>query len=215
MKKFIIFILIISVGLLLSCTGDEEIINNTDNNNEQNEEMETPEDFACAMEISDITTDMTADDFTLMNQDGEQVNLYDYRGRYIHIVFMAEWCPMSKAQAEYMADVEDMTEAYPNFVILNVLFHNTDFEGATMEDATEWVKAYRMDMVLAGTEELAKLWNVSLTPTNYVLGQEMEVIGGWSGVPEDADALLEKLEEIAPDIFATDIDAPENNNETD
>ncbi len=208
-KKLILILLVLSLGLVLACTGTEENINsngNNDTNNNQESEMETPDDFACGLEIADIPVEGMAEDFTLKNQAGEEVRLSDYEGMYIHLEFSAEWCPMSKAQAEYMADAKTKMERYPDFVSINVLFHNTDFEDASVEDAKEWMNTYGLDMVMAGTEELAKKWNVKLTPSNFVIAPDMEILGGWSGAPDNVAEFIKKLELIAPGLFTDESD---------
>ncbi|KOP67828.1 alkyl hydroperoxide reductase [Bacillus sp. FJAT-18019] len=45
-----------------------------------------------------------APDFTLMNQNGQEVKLSDYRGQTVFLNFWASWCPPCKVEMPYMQD---------------------------------------------------------------------------------------------------------------
>jgi peroxiredoxin len=204
LKIFIIIIFIIIIGMYITCTGNsEEVVSDNNTTEEELGEMiihtEDIGMFSCAAKVSMIKAEGKALDFTLMDTEGNEVSLSDYNGKYVHLDFSVEWCPVCANQSGYLSNLDILMEG-KDFVSLTILFQNEEAQPATVDDAKEWAELYSISDVLIGNEELAKEYIVNYTPTNYIIAPNMEILGGWSG-STDIEVFMENLEQLAPELF--------------
>ncbi len=204
LKIFITIILTILLSIFLFCTGNSEDVVSDNNTTEEElgEMIIHTEDigmFSCAAKVSMIKAEGKALDFTLFDTEGNEVSLSDYKGKYVHLDFSVEWCPVCANQAGYLSSLDALMEG-KDFISLTVLFQNEEAQPATVDDAKEWADLYSLSNVVIGNDDLAKDYVVNYTPTNYIIAPNMELLGGWSG-STDIEVFMENLEQLAPDLF--------------
>jgi peroxiredoxin len=113
--------------------------------------------------------------FTLQDQNGNQVNLHDYMGKVILLDLSTMWCGPCKSEA---AHAEELYQKYKDqgFVMLTVLFQDYSGNSITTEDCKTWCDTYSLTIpVLADTD--SSVWNLydelGYIPLNLVIDRDM------------------------------------------
>jgi len=118
--------------------------------------------------------------FTLKNQNNEDVSLYDFYGDTIVVDLSAMWCgPCGSAASE----VQDVKDAYDSegFTYLTVLIENSAGGDPSIDDCSDWADLYGIkEPVLAGDRSLvgqnpATEWPLTSWPTFYFITDEMVI----------------------------------------
>ncbi|WP_035571904.1 TlpA family protein disulfide reductase [Halonatronum saccharophilum] len=109
-----------------------------------------------------------APDFTLLNLEGEEVSLSDYRGKNVLINFWASWCPPCR---EEMPDLIEFHNKYDDFVVLGVNI------GEHRDTVREFIKGdnYTFPILLDEQREIARDYLVTVVPTSYFVGPDGKV----------------------------------------
>lgn len=113
-----------------------------------------------------------APNFILTNQDGEKVNLGDYKGKVVILDFWATWCGPCRM-------------GIPGFVKLREKYHEKGFEiiGISL-DRPGWqvvkpfMDEYKINypIVLANNEVVANYGGVNSIPTTFVVNKDGKVV---------------------------------------
>lgn len=173
MKRFVMYILtaLLLASAVVSLSGCK------DNDTEPKvPETKAPATEAPATEAAtyDQTQAETYDpnrtralDFTMLNMDGEEVNLFDYVGKPIVLNFWASWCPPCKAE---MPDFEEAYKKYGdevNFLMVNL----TDGRGETVTGAKAHVEScgYTFPVFFDTKYEGATIYRISSIPQTYFI----------------------------------------------
>ncbi len=128
-----------------------------------------------------------AHDFTLTDQTGEDVSLYDYCGAAVVLVFEAGWSPTASDSMDqvrrWMDDFGDET-----FMVLTLIGADEDGESPTEEYVASFAEEYDVSTpVLAdpGTEVLQDYFAGGI-PTFVLLGSGAEIIAiELEGIPDE------------------------------
>jgi thiol-disulfide isomerase/thioredoxin len=184
-----VFIPIIGVLLLALAVGiyylnfkvgdkpeEENSIANEDNVDENNGQKEDEpssqeeEDF-----YPDIAVGELAPDFTLVDLDGKEVSLSDFRGKYVLINFWATWCQYCDLE---MPDLDRLYKENEDLVVLAV---NVQEEKGVVED---YIKkgGYTFPVVLDEEGYVSLTYLVSSYPTSYFVDKEGILLGGVPGM---------------------------------
>ena len=115
-----------------------------------------------------------APDFTLEDQNGNDVSLSDFAGKYVILDFCAIWCVPCNELAEEIPGIEQAIQAeHIPFEFVEVLVDGpTPGVPATLANAHNLALTFHLSSpVLFGpqTESLAQTWGVSAFPTMYFL----------------------------------------------
>ena len=116
--------------------------------------------------------------FTLKNQDNEDVSLYDFYGDTIVVDLSVMWCGPCMSAASEVQEVKDRYES-EGFTYLTVLIENSIGEGPSADDCKDWADFYGIyEPVLAGDRSLvgqnsATEWPLTSWPTFYFITDEM------------------------------------------
>ncbi len=97
-----------------------------------------------------------AENFTMRDQYGEEVDLYSFCGKHVMVVVSAGWCGPCRAEAE---GLQAIAEAYPDAQILQVLAQDNSQGLPSQSFVQGWANQY-------GFENVAALGPLS-APTTY------------------------------------------------
>lgn len=125
-----------------------------------------------------IQPGQTAPSFTTETVDGGSVSL-DGGQEATMLVFFATWCPACQAEAPTIAD---LSREYEGLEVVMVSVADEQWpETDTPEEVGEFVNDYGIEGPAVYDPDLAREYEVSGTPTVYVLDGEGEVVGAHAG----------------------------------
>jgi len=84
------------------------------------------------------------ENFTLMDQYGEDVDLYSFCGRNIMLVFSAGWCGPCISLSEQVQDLQDQ---YDNVQIIEVLTEDSSSNAPDQSDLEDWAEHGNMTSI--------------------------------------------------------------------
>ncbi len=108
-----------------------------------------------------------APDFTLVDLEGNQVSLSDFRGKTVFINFWATWCPPCRAE---MPEIEAVYQEYKDkgVVVIGVDIQETE------EEVLQFVQqgGYSWTFVLDTSGEVAASYKIAAIPTSFFIDRE-------------------------------------------
>ena len=116
--------------------------------------------------------------FRLTDQNGDEVELYDFEGSVILLDFSTMWCSVCKVVAGH---VQDLNDQYDPFVAITVLTQTTAGDPPETSDLADWATAYGITTapVLGGNDEMIgtepEEWWVQAWPTFYLIDKDFMV----------------------------------------
>ena len=125
-------------------------------------------------------------DFSLLDQEGNEFNLYDHHGKIIILDFSAMWCgPCMMAATE----VEYLQEKYGDKIIyVTVLIENENGNQPSTDDLKRWADHFGIESspVLGGSRSLISSdpnagWPVGGWPQFYIIDQDMVLVQSFKG----------------------------------
>ena len=116
----------------------------------------------------------TAPNFTLLDENNEQVSLSDYNGKYVFLDFWATWCsPCIKAMPHIRTAYDKLNQE--NIEFISVCLDSKD------RDLVELNKKYNMNWVTLGAEDslksdIKKKYKIELLPTTFLIDPSGKII---------------------------------------
>lgn len=136
-------------------------------------------------EISGETNDSqenkktSAPDFTVLDYNGNEVNLSDFKGKPVVINFWATWCYYCK---EEMPDFNSAYEKYPDVEFL--MINATDGYQETIESAKAYYEdeGYNFNIYFDTEMDAVNTYGITGFPTTIFVDAEGNIITGASGM---------------------------------
>ena len=125
-----------------------------------------------------------APDFTVLDQNGNQVRLSDYKGKPVVLNFWATWCPPCRAE---MPDIQKLYDTYDTegddaLIVLGIAAPNMG-----SEQSEEGIKKFLEDngytypVVMDTTGEIFNAYGIFSFPTTFMIDRDGNVFGYASG----------------------------------
>ncbi|WP_408956447.1 TlpA family protein disulfide reductase [Natroniella sp. ANB-PHB2] len=136
-----------------------------------------------------VEVNKIAPDFTLMNLEGEEVSLSDYRGKNVLLHFWLTTCPICEEEKPYLDEFHNKNE---DVVVLAVSVAEPKAR------VKEYMKSggYQIPTLLDEAAEIAIKYNVGGVPANFFIDQE-----GRIKHIENGKATKEQLNKLKQGLF--------------
>ncbi len=135
---------------------------------------------------------MDAPDFTVLDRDGNEVKLSDFRGKPVVLNFWATWCHYCKVE---MPDFDKASRNYPQVQFLMV--NATDGVQETMEMARQYVEdqGFTFPVFYDTSLEALTAYRITSFPTTFFIDGEGKIIARGMGML-DMDTLVRGINMI-------------------
>ena len=136
--------------------------------------------------------DFSAPDFTVLDYDGKEVNLSDFKGKPVVINFWATWCYYCK---EEMPDFNEAFKKYPDVEFL--MINATDGYQETIESAKKYIEEEGFDFnAYFDTEfEAVNAYYVNGYPATFFIDKDGNLVTYANGML-DYESLEKRIELI-------------------
>ena len=122
------------------------------------------------------TVKIAALDFKLIDLNGKEVSLSDFKGKKVFLNFWASWCDPCKSE---MPDIEKLyTETKDSDLV--ILAVNLGEDKATVKDFSDTNK-YNFKILLDTDQSVGKQYNISAIPTSYFIDKEGNIVSTVKG----------------------------------
>lgn len=192
MKKSIVFISSVILGLGMLVTGASVFANNR--HNSQSDELRQMYERTTILKEGDVAVDFTAEKYI-----GKKLKLSDFKGKVVLLNFWATWCgpclkelapeALPKELEEFMDD-ED-------FVFLPVAYtenvRKLDNFFSTRGQRYKYLTDY---VVIDPNGEIFSKYAVQGIPRSFVIGKDGRIVlGSLGSTPEEIERIVEAIEE--------------------
>jgi peroxiredoxin len=143
-------------------------------------QQDSPETESTGLDSADkdgaINAQVYADDFTLMDLDGNEVSLHDYKGKIVVINFWATWCPPCQAE------IPDFVEVSNIYMNKGVQFLGISDDGIHSLKAFEMQYEIKYPTLMDGTKDkvLAK-WGIDGIPHTFIVDGNGKIVFDYLG----------------------------------
>ena len=135
----------------------------------------------CSQQIGDHPCD-----FKLIDQNGEEFNLYDHHGKIIILDFSAMWCGPCQLAA---LEVEELQKKYDDKIVyVTILIENMKYDSPSRSDLKRWAKSFGIESapVLGGSRKILSAdpnigWPLSAWPQFHIIDQNMILVESLTG----------------------------------
>ncbi len=135
-----------------------------------------------------------ATDFTVYDEDMNEVRLSDYIGTPVVLNFWATWCGYCEGKMPYF---QAASEKYSEDEVKILMINMTDGQRETKDDAVNYMKDndYTMKMLMDIDQEVAYGYRVMNLPRTIFIDKDGYIVEDKIGMV-DADYLNTKIEEL-------------------
>ena len=158
-------------------------------------ETEIPQSEADTAATAAPESRTAAPDFTLVNQEGQTLQLSDLFGKPIVLNFWASWCPPCKNEMPHFQKLYEELGDSVQFVMLNM----TDGQRETAESARAFLQEsqYTFPVYFDTQQEGAIQYRASSIPVTYIISADGYITGGSIGQLTE-QRLRSMLAEVSP-----------------
>jgi peroxiredoxin len=152
--------------------------------------------FCCYVFSCSVAHSEQASEFKLLNIQGEQVQLSDYRGQVVLVDFWASWCPPCVRSFPWMNKMHKKYSAKG----LQILAINID---KRKQDVNLFLKQNpaNFTVLLDPKSKLMRQYKVESMPTSFLIDKKGNIIKKHRGFREDNIIYFEKDIRTALSIF--------------
>lgn len=135
-----------------------------------------------------------AKDFTVYDEDSNEVNLSDYIGRPVVVNFWASWCPPCKREMPFF---NEMAQKYDESDVAFLMISLTDGNRETVDTAKKFIKDnnFDMDILFDKDGDAAYKNNILYIPRTLFIDKDGYVVEDYSGeiTKEKLDSQIQSL----------------------
>ena len=164
-----LLILSLALAAVVYSACDKETIDQAESNEQSK---------AVSHEASNSNT-VAAPDFTVLDEDGNQVKLSDYKGKPVVLNFWATWCGYCKMEMPDFDEKHQELGSDVQFLMINL----TDGKTETVEGASSFIASmgYTFPVFYDTSSMAAALYGVSAIPTTFFIDAEGYAIAQATG----------------------------------
>ena len=126
-------------------------------------------------------------DFTLIDQHGNEFNLYDHHGKYIILDLSAMWCGPCQFAA---TEVEELQQKYgDDIVYVTILIENGSGNPPTRNNVADWAEIFSIESAPALgasrnfiSSDPDEGWPLAAWPQFHIIDRNMVLIESFKGV---------------------------------
>lgn len=128
-------------------------------------------------------TKVAAIDFTMLDTEGNSVNLSDYYGKPIVLNFWASWCPPCKSEFPHFEKAYSEIGDDVTFIMISLI----DGQRETQEKANSFISdnGYTLPVYFDVDQEAAYIYQISSIPTSLFIDKEGYVVSGYRGAMDE------------------------------
>lgn len=149
-----------------------------------------------AAAFAQTETNDGGENFSLRDQNGQTVNLADYRGKPVYIKFWATWCPLCLAGLEDFAEIAEQYDQSGDLQILSVVAPGIGSEMGE-QDFIDWANSQKLTfpILMDNGGVVNKQFGIKAYPTSVFLDEKGNVVESNTGdIPKEE--LKSKLESL-------------------
>lgn len=164
---FVLFMFVVSLGYQFLTSN----FNNDNNDVDQN------------------ISGQVAKDFTVIDVDGKEVSLSDFKGKPVVVNFWASWCPPCKVEMPYFNEVYKELGDEVQFMMVDLV----DGSRETVDTAKAFIKenGYEFPVFFDTDQNAAIAYGIYSIPTSIFIDAEGKVVRSITGTMTKADLLVE------------------------
>ncbi len=189
-KKWIIWLLAVIVILAAASL----VYNRLGTVYEQEQlETESRESESVNESVNTTETENRADDFTVYDENENEVRLSDHMGKLLVVNFWASWCPPCKREMPSFQKAMDQYGEKVTFLMIN----ETDGGRETMDTAQAFLKdnGYDMNVLYDLDQDAGNAYNILYLPRTLLIDENGNIVEDHVGELSETELtdLIEKL----------------------
>lgn len=124
-----------------------------------------------------------AQDFTVLDKDGNSVKLSSLFGKPMVLNFWASWCPPCKAEMPHFNEIYKELKDDVTFVMVDMI----DGQRETMDIGKEFIKekGYVFPVYYDTTQEAAIKYEISSIPTTMIIDKDGYIVDSFQGMVDE------------------------------
>lgn len=144
-------------------------------------------------DIDQNISGQAAKDFTVIDVEGKEVSLSDFKGKPVVVNFWASWCPPCKEEMPYFNEVYKELGDEVVFMMVDLV----DGSRETVDTAKDFIRdnGYEFPVYFDTDQEAAIAYGIYSIPTSIFIDAEGKVVQSITGSMSKSD-LLEEIENI-------------------
>lgn len=125
----------------------------------------------------DDAVDPEIDNYTWVDADGNEVSLYDYLGKVVLLNTAASWCVPCREETPSLRDDIWRTFKDEDFVIIQLIVEDSNYNGATAATAAAWREEFGLDYVVCADPDwtLRPYFLSEVIPFNMLLTRDFQI----------------------------------------
>jgi thiol-disulfide isomerase/thioredoxin len=142
---------------------------------------------------SNNTKKSSAPDFTVFDEQGQEIKLSDFKGKPVILNFWASWCPPCRNEMPHFNEVYSQAGEDVVFMMVDLVDgqRETQAKGQAFIDE----QGYDFPVYFDNDQNAARIYGISAIPTTYFINPEGNIVKAYQGAI-DKDTLQKGIELI-------------------